>query len=270
MKKIPKISKIPVIRLSGVIKSGIGKGRLSVESMEKSFGKAFTLPGARAVVLLINSPGGSAGQSEMLYRRLMEYKKSSGLPVFAFVEDAAASGGYMIACAADEIFALESSIVGSIGVVSGGFGFVDAIAKLGITRRVYTAGEKKATMDPFKEENPEDIERIKKLQADIHDTFKGIVLTSRGQHIKKEGGEVEDLFTGEFWGGREALDKGLIDGIGTPYSVMKDKVGSCQLISVVKHSLFDKIAAMRGQASLSAPSIIDCLEDHFLNTRVGI
>jgi signal peptide peptidase SppA len=270
MNRLPKVA---AIRMSGVIRSGSGRDHLSVEGMEKNLHKAFNMPRVRAVILQINSPGGSAGQSEMLYRRIMEYKQSHSLPVYAFVEDAAASGAYMLACAADEIYALESSIVGSIGVVSGGFGYVDLIKKLGITRRLYTAGVNKATLDPFQEENEEDILRLKAIQLSIHDTFKGIVVTARGHKLKVAvDKEIDSLFTGEVWNGKNAIINGLIDGIGTPHSIMKDKVGSCRLVSVVKPSLSDKLSFFRGQStmSLSAPDIISALEDRFLCSSYGI
>ena len=164
--------------------------------------RAFSVPGIKAVALVVNSPGGSAAQSHLIFRRIRALAEEKKLPVLVFVEDAAASGGYMIACAGDEIFADPSSIVGSIGVVSASFGFDRLIERFGIERRVHTAGENKAMLDPFRPENPKDVERLKALQARIHEVFVDLVQGRRGARLKAEN---PDLFSGAFWVGAEAL-----------------------------------------------------------------
>src|SRR5947208_4135146 len=165
---------VPVVRLSGVIAAGavLGPRGLSIETVAPLLARAFSLPGTKAVALAINSPGGSPVQSALIAQRIRLHAAEKGLPVIAFVEDVAASGGYWLACAADEIVADPHSIVGSIGVISAGFGFQDLIARLGVERRVHTSGERKAMLDPFRAEKPDDVERLARLPAEIHDGFK--------------------------------------------------------------------------------------------------
>ncbi len=215
---------VGVLRLSGVIggRSGPFGGGLTLEGIEKSIDSAFSSKKVTAVALQINSPGGSPVQSALIARRIRALADETGKPVFAFAEDVAASGGYWLACAADEIYADENSIIGSIGVISAGFGFPDAIARLGIERRVYSAGENKSMLDPFKPEDEDDVARLKSLQADIHESFKRHVRDRRGDRLK-EGGE--PLFEGDFWTGGRALGFGLVDGIGDMHGVMREKYG---------------------------------------------
>ena len=177
---------------------------------------------ARAVALLINSPGGSAVQSHLIYRRIRQLAAENARPVIAFAEDVAASGGYMIACAADEIICDPSSIVGSIGVVGGSFGFARLMEKLGIERRLYTSGEHKAMLDPFLPENPEDVERLKAVQRDIHEGFIDLVKRSRGARLK---GPEKTLFSGEYWTGSKAIELGLADGIGDLRATLRARFG---------------------------------------------
>jgi len=184
--------------------------------------QAFSLRGVKAVALSINSPGGSPVQSALIARRVRSLAREKELPVFAFIEDIAASGGYWLACAADEIFAEPSSIVGSIGVVSAGFGFQDAMKRLGIERRVYTQGRHKAILDPFKPEDPEDIERLKLLQQDIFQDFKDHVRERRGKRLK---GDDDILFNGDVWTGGRAEEIGLVDGLGDLRTVLRDRFG---------------------------------------------
>ena len=184
--------------------------------------QAFSLRGVKAVALSINSPGGSPVQSALIARRVRSLAREKELPVFAFIEDIAASGGYWLACAADEIFAEPSSIVGSIGVISAGFGFQDAIKRLGIERRVYAEGRHKAILDPFKPEDPNDIERLKILQRDIFQDFKDHVRERRGKRLK---GDEETLFNGDVWTGGRAAELGLIDGLGDLRTVLRDRFG---------------------------------------------
>jgi serine protease SohB len=184
--------------------------------------RAFAARNAAAVAIVINSPGGSAVQSHLIFRRIRELAAEKNRRVIAFAEDAAASGGYMIACAADEIVADPNSIVGSIGVVGGTFGFDKAIAKLGIERRLYTAGEHKAMLDPFLPENAGDVERLKNLQREIHDDFIALVKSRR---VGKLNGDESELFSGAYWTGRRALELGLVDAIGDLRSVLRERFG---------------------------------------------
>lgn len=176
---------------------------------------------APAVALVVNSPGGSPVQSRLIFKRIRDLAKENEKDVLVFVEDVAASGGYMIALAGDEIFVDPSSIVGSIGVVAAGFGFTEMIKKIGVDRRVYTAGEKKVTLDPFQPEVPEDIEYIKSLQLEIHETFIDMVKSRRGDVLADD----PDLFTGKFWTGRTGVQLGLVDAIGDLREVIKDRYG---------------------------------------------
>src|ERR1700744_2265374 len=190
---------VPVVRLSGVIGAVTPlRPGMSLAGVAKMLERAFGMRNAKAVALLINSPGGSPVQSRQIYLRIRQLAAEKKLPVLAFVEDVAASGGYMIACAADEIFCDPSSILGSIGVVGGSFGFQELIKKIGVERRLYTAGEHKAMLDPFKPENPGDVARGKALQHDIHSIFIALVKKSRGSRLK---GSEDVLFTGEYWAG---------------------------------------------------------------------
>src|SRR6202522_522428 len=203
---------VPVVRLTGIIgfSSPLRPG-LTLTGIARMLDRVFAVRNAAAVALSINSPGGSPTQSHLIWRRIRELAQEKNRRVIAFVEDAAASGGYMIACAADEIIADPYSIVGSIGVVGGSFGFDKLIAKVGIERRLYTSGEHKAMLDPFLPENAGDVERLKKLQNEIHEGFIALVKAQRGNKLK---GSEDQLFSGEYWTGNRALELGLIDAIG--------------------------------------------------------
>jgi signal peptide peptidase SppA len=201
---------IPVVRLSGAIGAVTPlRPGLTIAGCAAALERAFAVK-APAVVLQINSPGGSPVQSRLIYERIRALAAEKDKKVYAFVEDVAASGGYMIACAADEIYADGSSLVGSIGVISSGFGFVQLIHKLGVERRVYTSGENKFQLDPFRPEKPEEVKRLKRIQEIVHEDFIALVKESRGARVAASG---DALFTGEFWSGRQALELGLIDGI---------------------------------------------------------
>src|SRR5258706_550268 len=214
---------VPVVRLSGIIgmSSPLRPG-VSLASLARQLERAFAVRGARAVALAINSPGGSPVQSHLIYRRIRAHAAEKKLPVIAFAEDVAASGGYMVACAADEIICDRSSIVGSIGVVGGSFGFAKLIDKLGIERRLYTSGERKAMLDPFLPEKPEDVEKLKAVQHEIHEHFIALVKDGRGARLK---GPENDLFSGEYWAGRKAIEFGLADRIGELRSVLRERFG---------------------------------------------
>lgn len=203
--------------------SGAPFGRaLNLQAVAGPLERAFSMKRAPAVGLLINSPGGSPVQSSLIGQRIRDLAEAKNKPVFAFVEDVAASGGYWIASAADEIYADKVSIIGSIGVVSAGFGFTGLIEKLGVERRVHTAGDKKAILDPFRPERPEELDKLRTLQTDMHTVFKDQIRSRRGDRLKTQGTE---LFTGEFWLGAQALDLGLIDGIGHFRGVLQSKFG---------------------------------------------
>jgi signal peptide peptidase SppA len=214
---------VPVVRLTGVIGFSTPlKPGLTLASVARALDAAFKMKRAKAVALAINSPGGSPVQSHLIFRRIRELAGEHKLPVLAFVEDVGASGGYMVACAADEIFCDPSSIVGSIGVVGGTFGFDKAIEKLGIERRLYTSGERKVMLDPFKPEDPEDVRRLKAIQRDIHEGFIALVKESRGARLT---GPESALFTGEYWTGNKALELGLVDRLGDLRSVLRERFG---------------------------------------------
>jgi signal peptide peptidase SppA len=216
---------VPVVRLSGVIASSglLGNRGLSIETVAPLLKRAFDTRGATAVALAINSPGGSPVQSALIAQRIRLLADEKGVKVIAFVEDVAASGGYWLACAADEILVDPHSIVGSIGVISAGFGFQDLIARIGVERRVHTSGERKAMLDPFRPEKAEDVERLHRLQAEIHDGFKDWV---RGRRAGKLKGEDSLLFSGEFWTGRRGLEMGLVDGLGEMRATLQARYGA--------------------------------------------
>jgi signal peptide peptidase SppA len=214
---------VPVVRLSGVIGAATPlRPGLSLAGVAKLLDKAFATKNAKAVALVINSPGGSPVQSRQIYLRIRQLAAEKKLPVFVFVEDVAASGGYMIACAGDEIFVDPSSIVGSIGVVGGTFGFQELIKKIGVERRLYTAGEHKAMLDPFLPEDPDDVARLKSLQREIHAIFINLVKESRGTRLK---GAEDVLFSGEYWAGEKSIALGLSDAIGDLRSVLRARYG---------------------------------------------
>lgn len=214
---------VPVVRLSGVIgESQRFSSALNLAGVAQTLQKAFSQPQASAVAIVINSPGGSPVQSGLIFSRIRALAEEKEKSVYVFVEDVAASGGYLIALAADEIYVHEASIVGSIGVISAGFGFVDLLEKVGVQRRVYTAGESKSMLDPFQEEKEEDVERLKALQTDVHGYFKDLVRTRRGDLLKAPR---KQLYSGEVWVGDKAVKAGLVDGVGELRTVLRDKFG---------------------------------------------
>jgi len=222
---------VPVVRLAGVIASSGGLRRgLSLEAVEPQLKKAFSFRNAKAVALIINSPGGSPVQSSLIGQRIRQLAQKANVPVLAFCEDVAASGGYWLAAAADEIYANQASIIGSIGVVSAGFGFDRAIERIGIDRRVYTAGDNKMILDPFKPESEGDVDRLKSLQQDIHKQFIEYVVDRRGGKLT---GDHDDLFSGAFWTGQKAVELGLIDGIGECRQLVTARFGeTVDLVSI--------------------------------------
>jgi signal peptide peptidase SppA len=227
----PGTAVVPVVRLSGLIGAVTPlRPGMSLAGLARTLERAFAMKSAKAVALVINSPGGSPVQSRQIYLRIRQLAAEKKLPVLAFVEDVAASGGYMIACAGDEIFCDPSSILGSIGVVGGSFGFQELIKKLGVERRLYTAGAHKAMLDPFLPENADDVARVKALQREIHALFIALVKTSRGDRLK---GADDVLFTGEYWAGQTSVSLGLADAIGDLRSTLRARYGDKVLTPVI-------------------------------------
>src|SRR6059058_3900098 len=240
---------VPVVRLSGVIGAVTPlRPGLTLAGIAKTLERAFATRGAKAVALLINSPGGSPVQSRQIYLRIRQLATEKKLPVLVFVEDVAASGGYMIACAGDEIFCDPSSILGSIGVVGGTFGFQELIKKIGVERRLYTAGEHKAMLDPFLPENPDDVGRVKALQREIHAIFIALVKQSRGARLK---GTDDVLFTGEYWAGEKSVSLGLADKIGDIRSTLRERYGEKVLTPVIAPAS-GMLAGLLGRRSAGA------------------
>ena len=222
---------VPVVRLSGVIGAVTPlRPGMTLAGVAKMLERAFAMKNAKAVALLINSPGGSPVQSRQIYLRIRQLAAEKKLPVLVFVEDVAASGGYMIACAGDEIFCDPSSILGSIGVVGGSFGMTELIKKIGVERRLYTAGSHKAMLDPFLPENPDDVARLKAIQREIHAIFIALVKQSRGARLK---GADDELFTGEYWAGETSVSLGLADAIGDLRSTLRARYGEKVLTPVI-------------------------------------
>ncbi|WP_422373028.1 S49 family peptidase [Hoeflea sp.] len=217
------VTVIPVVRLNGAIMSGGNQFRqnLNLANAAPLLARAFSDKQAPAVAIMVNSPGGSPVQARLIYRRIRDLAEEKNKKVLMFVEDVAASGGYMIACAGDEIIADPSSVVGSIGVISAGFGFTGLIDKIGVERRVYTAGQNKSLLDPFKPENPEDVAYLKELQLEIHKVFIDLVKQSRGERLKDD----PDLFTGRFWTGQRGKELGLVDDLGDLHAVLRARFG---------------------------------------------
>ena len=214
---------VPVVRLSGLIGAVTPlRPGMTLAGIARTLERAFSMRNAKAVALVINSPGGSPVQSRQIYLRIRQLAAEKKLPVLVFVEDVAASGGYMIACAGDEIFCDPSSILGSIGVVGGSFGFQELIKKVGVERRLYTAGEHKAMLDPFLPEDRDDVARLKTIQREIHAIFIALVKASRGSRLK--GGD-DVLFTGEYWAGETSVSLGLADAIGDLRSTLRARYG---------------------------------------------
>ena len=258
---------IPHIKLSGVI-GNVGKFKQGIDfsGQEEIIKKAFSIKKSPAVAITINSPGGSPVQSHLIYRYIKDQAKKNKKKVIVFAEDVAASGGYLIACSGDEIYANSSSIVGSIGVIYSSFGFKDLIKKIGVQRRVYTAGKNKSTLDPFLDEKTEDVERLKKIQLDLHDDFINVVEESRGSKLKKDTGI--ELFSGEFWSGKKAKDLGLIDGIGNADEILKKKYGENVIIKKFEKTkgwLAKKLSSSEDQTD----RIIGILEERSIWQRYG-
>ena len=269
---------IPVVRLHGAIMAGGGQFRpaLNLATVAPLLEKAFAVKEAPAVAISVNSPGGSPVQSRLIYQRIRDLALEKKKRVLIFVEDVAASGGYMIALAGDEIIADPTSIVGSIGVVSGGFGFPELLKKIGVERRVYTAGENKVMLDPFQPEKENDIAFLKNLQLDIHDTFIQMVKARRGQLLADD----PDIFSGLFWTGRRGLELGIIDGLGDLRGEVKKRYGDKARLELIQpvRSLFGRRqsgAAVAGAiaaplAASAAVGLAEAIEERALWGRFGL
>lgn len=274
-----KAVRIPVVRLQGQIAAGGNQFRpsLSLASTAALLEKAFSHSDAPAVAIAINSPGGSPVQSRLIYKRIRDLAEEKNKSVLVFVEDVAASGGYMIAVAGDEIVADPSSIVGSIGVVSASFGFPELLRKIGVERRVYTAGRNKAVLDPFRPEKEEDVERLKALQLEVHETFIALVKSRRGSRLQDH----PDLFSGLFWTGGRGKELGLVDHIGDMRSFLRDRFGPKTRLELVSapRGLFGRrfglfgIVRQQGAAEIAAAAahgLLDAAEERALWQRFGL
>ena len=257
---------IPLIKLSGVI-GNVGKFKQGIDfsGQQEIIKKAFSIKKAPAVAITINSPGGSPVQSHLIHDFIRYQAKKTKKKVIIFAEDVAASGGYLIACAGDEIYANKSSIIGSIGVIYSSFGFKDLIQKIGVQRRVYTAGKNKSTLDPFMEEKQEDIERLKNIQLDLHKDFIEVVEASRSTKLKKDTGT--ELFSGEFWSGRKAKELGLIDGLGNADQILKEKFG--EDVNIKKFEKTKGWLAKKLSSESQTDQVISILEERSIWQRYG-
>jgi len=258
---------VPHVKLNGII-GNVGKFKQGIDfsGQEDIISKAFSVKKASCVAISINSPGGSPVQSHLIYNFIRQQAKKNKKKVIVFAEDVAASGGYLIACAGDEIYSNSSSIIGSIGVIYSSFGFTELIKKVGVERRVHTAGKNKSTLDPFLEEKKEDIERLKNIQLDLHKDFIDVVEKSRGSKLKKT--EVE-LFSGEFWSGSKAKDLGLIDEIGDASQVLREKFGDNVVIKKFEKSkgwLSKKLSSSNEQVD----QLVNILDERSVWQRYGL
>jgi signal peptide peptidase SppA len=259
---------IPVVRLHGVIAAEQRPGRLNIESVEPLLKRAFDMRSAPAVAIVVNSPGGSPVQSRLISKRIRQLAEEKNKPVLVFVEDAAASGGYFIAVAGDEIFVDPSSIVGSIGVIMAGFGFVGALEKLGVERRVHTAGRNKSTLDPFLPEKFEDVERIKEFELDIHQVFIDHVKAHRVGKLKASD---DVLFTGEWWTGLRGVDLGLVDAVGDLHSVLRARYGqNIELRKIAPKRPLFALPRLGFSARGLAGELATTLEDRAYWARLGL
>jgi signal peptide peptidase SppA len=256
---------VPVVRLSGLIGAVTPlRPGMSLAGVARTLERAFAVKNAKAVALVINSPGGSPVQSRQIYLRIRQLAAEKKLPVLVFVEDVAASGGYMIACAGDEVFCDPSSILGSIGVVGGTFGFQELIRKVGVERRLYTAGVHKAMLDPFLPENPDDVARVKALQREIHATFITLVKQSRGARLKAAD---DVLFTGEYWAGETSVSLGLADAIGDLRSTLRARYGDKVLTPVIAPStgMLSGLLGRRSAGTLASLESVAGLPDELIS-----
>jgi signal peptide peptidase SppA len=264
---------IPVVRLGGVIGGGgpLRQG-LTLEAVAGPLARAFAVKSAPAVALVVNSPGGAAAQSHLIFRYIRFLAEEKNKKVIVAVEDLAASGGYMIAAAADEIVVDESSIVGSIGVVSAGFGFTGLIERIGVERRVHTAGTSKAMLDPFRPEREEDVARLRAIQEDVHAAFIGLVKERRGAKLFND----PDLFSGAFWSGTKAVALGLADRTGDLRSVLHEEYGEKVRLKVIptERNMLRRRLGLGGSSDRLAASVVEhvvaIVDEHLAWNRFGL
>ena len=266
MFKFRKKNLVSVLIFTGIIAPNMGRRKgLNLQDFEKSIEQAFQGKNVKAVVLLINSPGGSPVQSDLIASRIIELSEEKNVPVISFIEDVAASGGYWLACAGNEIFASKASIVGSIGVISAGFGFDKAIEKIGIDRRIYTAGKNKSILDPFSPEKTQDIKKLRTIQDELHNQFIDFVKLRRGSKISDDS---KEIFSGSFWSGEKAQNMGLTDGIGEMKQVLKERFGKNVKIKefVPKRKFFD----FGNIISVVFDNLIDKIEEKIKFQKFGL
>ena len=245
---------VAVVKLHGVITpspSPLARGAINLASVESALTRAFDHDRLKAVALLINSPGGAPTQSGLVAERIRQLADKKKVPVLAFAEDVAASGGYWLACAADEIFAHRTSMVGSIGVISGGFGFTGLLERFGIERRLHTAGANKSRLDPFSPEKPEDVEWLKKMHSQLHELFVEWVKERRGDRLAT----TEELFTGDVWLGNKAVELGLIDGLGSLRDVISERYPDAEI------SVAEPKKTVLARLGLGAPAAASAMLD---------
>lgn len=274
--KLPRIGErgdrsdvVSVVKLHGVITptpTPFARGALNIASVESALTKAFAHDRLKAVALLINSPGGAPTQSGLIAERIRELAEEKDVPVLAFCEDVAASGGYWLACAADEIFAHSTSLVGSIGVVSGGFGFPGLLERFGVERRLYTAGENKRRLDPFSPEKPEDVAWLRAMHEQLHDLFVGWVKERRGARL----GTDPDLFSGDIWLGPRAEQLGLVDGIGSLRQIVKKRFPEAEItVAEPRKPLLARLG-LAAPAASGAAALLQAAEHRALWSRFGL
>ncbi|WAL65488.1 S49 family peptidase [Amycolatopsis cynarae] len=259
---------VAVVKLHGVITptpSPLSRGTINVASVESALTRAFGHDRLKAVALLINSPGGAPTQSGLVAERIRQLAaKKPGVPVLAFCEDVTASGGYWLACAADEIYAHRTSVVGSIGVISGGFGFTGLLERFGVERRLHTAGENKSRLDPFSPEKPEDVEWLKKMHTQLHELFVDWVKQRRGDRLAG----TEELFTGDVWLGAKALELGLVDGLGNLREVIAERFPEAEItVAEPKKPLLARLGI---GAPAAASALIDAVSQKAAWARFGL
>ncbi|MFF4598281.1 S49 family peptidase [Amycolatopsis sp. NPDC001319] len=258
---------VAVVKLHGVITpspSPLARGSINLATVESALTRAFGHDRLKAVALLINSPGGAPTQSGLVAERIRQLADEKKVPVLAFAEDVAASGGYWLACAADEIFAHRTSMVGSIGVISGGFGFTGLLERFGIERRLHTAGANKSRLDPFSPEKPEDVEWLKKMHTQLHELFVDWVKERRGSRLT----DTEDLFTGDVWLGQKALDLGLIDGLGSLRQIVTERYPEAEIsVAEPKKPLLARLGI---GAPAAASAVLDAVTTKAAWARFGL
>lgn len=258
---------VAVVKLHGVITpspSPLARGAINLAAVESALTRAFGHDRLKAVALLINSPGGAPTQSGLVAERIRQLADEKGVPVLAFCEDVAASGGYWLACAADEIYAHRTSMVGSIGVISGGFGFTGLLERFGIERRLHTAGANKSRLDPFSPEKPEDVEWLKKMHTQLHELFVNWVKERRGDRLT----ESEDLFTGDVWLGTKAVELGLIDGLGSLRQLITERYPDAEIsVAEPKRPLLARLGL---GAPAAASAVLDAVTQKAAWSRFGL